>query len=97
MIRQDSDLDDEERDRLAAILAIAWDRPPGLTFAQEQRWMENRRIRSQRVRDAEERAGVVRCKCGTIAHLGPGKGPHKASAECPVCKRRWWVPKEKKR
>lgn len=95
MIRPD--LDDEERDRLAAILAVRWDRPPGLTFAGEQLWMERRRARSQLARDKEERSGVVRCRCGTAAHLGPGRGPHKAGAECPVCGRRWWVPKEKKR
>ena len=75
---------------LEQILAIDWDRPLGLTFRQEQRYIEHRQARSQRALDKENN---VRCKCGTVATLGAGRGPHAARADCSVCGRTWWVPK----
>lgn len=86
----DPDLTPDEQENLDAILTIDWDNWD-MTFDQVQRYMEKRRGRSE---VELTREGKIRCKCGTEAMLGPGTGPHAAKAECPVCKRKWWVDKE---
>lgn len=94
MTWDDHSLTPEDRDLLDQVLAINWSHPAGLTYREQQRYMERRRVRSQRVRDEETRTGIVRCKCGTIMTITTGKGPHAARADCPVCNHRQWVGKK---
>lgn len=72
-------------------LVRKWERLPSgeLTFQEQQRYFERRRLRSERVL-----AGQIRCKCGTPAILSTGAGSQEHRADCPVCKRMWWVSKE---
>ena len=86
----DADRSQTENDAidLEQVLAIDWAHSPGWTFRQEQWHMERRRARSQSDLDRAN----VRCKCGTVATISVGKGPHTARADCPVCGRTW-IPK----
>lgn len=91
----DRDLADDrviepERDFMAE-----WASDQDGSFRLNQILQERRKIRNQVIRDSETRHGIVRCKCGTIMDRSRGKGPHKARADCPVCKRWVWVESEK--
>ena len=82
-------IEEEYANDLAVILAVDW-REPYPTGVEWAAMAEAGKTHNAKAMTWEQ---AIRCKCGTVATIGPGKGPHAARADCPICKRWWWIDK----